>query len=192
MRMYSRVRTPRPPPPGGDGRSESQPVFNTAAVLDLLVRIPMLGLVNHLARRDRIRGERPRRGRDDQRHCKNRPEDTFDCMWLKCHDSPPGCAAGDLRGVIGRRCVSYVTLRWSSKKCKGACACGHHRRRIAPKSGPVHTGKPPPLGGRAARSESLACLQFLGAAGMCRVPGRRRMGVGFKIGLGGTYPPAFA
>jgi hypothetical protein len=26
---------------------ESQPAFNTAAVLDLLVRIPMLGLVNH-------------------------------------------------------------------------------------------------------------------------------------------------
>jgi hypothetical protein len=28
-------------------------------------------------------------------------------------------------------------------------------------------------------------------SGMCRVPGRRRMGVGFKIGLGGdhTHPP---
>jgi hypothetical protein len=102
-------------------------VHSAGLLVDPLVRIPMLGLVNHLARRDRIRGERPRRGRDDQRHCKNRPEDTFDCMWLKCHDSPPGCAAGDLRGVIGRRCVSYVTLRWSSKKCKGACACGHHR-----------------------------------------------------------------
>jgi hypothetical protein len=58
---------------------ESLPVFNTAAVLDPLVRIPMLGLVNHRARRDqRIRGERPRRGRNDQRHRKNRPEDTFD------------------------------------------------------------------------------------------------------------------
>ena len=61
-----------------------------------LVQIQILGLVNHLARRDRrsriairIAGERPRRGRNDQRHRKNRPEDTFDCMWLKCHDSPP-------------------------------------------------------------------------------------------------------
>ena len=43
----------------------------------VLVRIPMLGLVNHLARRDRgsrIRGERPRRGRNDQCHRKNHPE----------------------------------------------------------------------------------------------------------------------
>jgi hypothetical protein len=55
--------------------------------------------------------------------------------------------------------------------------------------GPVQTGRPPPLRGRAA-SESLACFNFLTRAGMCRVPGRRRMGVGFKIGLGGTYPPA--
>jgi hypothetical protein len=91
-------------------------VHSAGLLVDPLVRIPMLGLVNHLARRDRIRGERPRRGRNDQRHRKNRPEHTFDCMWLKCHDSPPGCAASDLRGAIGRRCVSYVTLRWLSKK----------------------------------------------------------------------------
>jgi hypothetical protein len=89
----------------------------------VLVRIPMLGLVNHLGRRDRfsrIRGERPRRGRNDQRHRKNHPEDAFDCMLLKRHDSPLGCTAGDGRGGIGRRCVSLVTLRWSSKKCKVA------------------------------------------------------------------------
>jgi hypothetical protein len=49
-----------------------------------LVRIPMLGLVNHLARRDRrIRGERPRRGRNDQRHRKNHCEDKFEFMWFK-------------------------------------------------------------------------------------------------------------
>ena len=50
----------------------------------VLVRIPMLGLVNHLARRDRrIRGERPRRGRNDQRHRKNHCEDKFEPMWFK-------------------------------------------------------------------------------------------------------------
>jgi hypothetical protein len=48
---------------------------------------------------------------NDQRHRKNRPEDTFDCMWLKCHDSPPGCAVGDLRGGNRERGVSHVTLR---------------------------------------------------------------------------------
>ena len=68
----------------------------------VLVRIPMLGLVNHLARRDsRIRGERPRRGRNDQRHRKNHPEDAFVYMLLKRHDSPPGCTAGDGRGESG-------------------------------------------------------------------------------------------
>ena len=70
----------------------------------VLVRIPMLGLVNHLARRDRrsrIRGERPRRGRNDQCHRKNHPEDTFVYMLLKRHDSPPGCTAGDRRGESG-------------------------------------------------------------------------------------------
>ena len=67
----------------------------------VLVRIPMLGLVNHLARHSGIRGERPRRGRNDQCHRKNRPEDTFDCMLLKCHDSPLGCTAGDGRGESG-------------------------------------------------------------------------------------------
>jgi hypothetical protein len=36
----------------------------------------------------------------------------------------------------------------------------------------------------------LPAFNFWTRAGMCRVPGRRRMGVGFKIGLGGTYPPA--
>jgi hypothetical protein len=76
-----------------------------------LVQIQILRLVNHFARLDRrsriairIQRERPRRGRNDQRHRKNRPEDTFDCMWLKCHDSPPDCAAGDLGGVREEMC----------------------------------------------------------------------------------------
>ncbi len=76
-----------------------------------LVQIQILGLVNHLARRDRrsriairIAGERPRRGRNDQRHRKNRPEDTFDCMWLKCHDSPPGCLPVTLEGEWEEMC----------------------------------------------------------------------------------------
>jgi hypothetical protein len=76
-----------------------------------LVQIQILGLVNHLARRDRrsriairIRGERPRRGRNDQRHRKNRPENTFDCMWLKCHEFPSWLLAGDLRGVREEMC----------------------------------------------------------------------------------------
>jgi hypothetical protein len=38
-------------------------------------------------------------------------------------------------------------------------------------------------------SKSLACLQFLDASGNVSGTGRRRMGVGFKIGLGGTFPP---
>ena len=70
----------------------------------VLVRIPMLGLVNHLARRDRrsrIRGERPRRGRNDQLHRKNHPEDAFVYMLLKRHDSPSGCTADDGRGESG-------------------------------------------------------------------------------------------
>ena len=85
----------------GGCQLESQPVFNTAAVLDLLVRIPMLGVVNQFAQRDRrIRGERPRRGRNDQRHRKNRPEDTFDCMWLKCHVTTPGCIRQRLQEIM--------------------------------------------------------------------------------------------
>ena len=74
--------------------------FRVSTVL-VLVRIPMLGLVNHLVRRSRIRGERPRRGRTDQRHRKNHPEDAFVYMLLKRHDSPLGCTAGDLREGSG-------------------------------------------------------------------------------------------
>src|SRR6266498_5712948 len=52
----------------------------------------------------------------------------------------------------------------------------------------------PGLGGRMA-SESLGGLlpvfNFWTRAGMCRGPYRRRMGVGFKIGVGGytSFPP---
>jgi hypothetical protein len=68
----------------------------------VLVRIPMLGLVNHLARHSGIRGERPRRGRNDQCHRKNRPEDTFDCMWLKCHGLNSRLYRTDFSGEAGR------------------------------------------------------------------------------------------
>jgi hypothetical protein len=57
------------------------------------------------------------------------------------------------------------------------------------KTGPVHTPPAPGIGGRVA-SESLACLQFLDAGGNVSgtVP---RMGVDFKIGVGGhtSRPP---
>jgi hypothetical protein len=77
-------------------------VHSAGLLVDPLVRIPMLGLVNHLARRDRIRGERPRRGRNDQRHRKNRPEDTFDCMWLECHCLNSRLYRTDFSGEAGR------------------------------------------------------------------------------------------
>src|SRR5260221_4046548 len=113
-RAPQRGYAPRPRPMAPlCGRGCPSKILPLAPVLLLrLVRIPMLGLVNHLARRDRrIRGERPRRGRNDQRHRKNRPEDTFDCMWLKCHDSPLGCAVGDLRGEPGEKCEPRHTSR---------------------------------------------------------------------------------
>ena len=63
----------------------------------------MLGLVSHARRdrRSRIRGERPRRGRNDQRHRKNHPEDAFVYMLLKRHDSPPGVLPVTVEGKSG-------------------------------------------------------------------------------------------
>jgi hypothetical protein len=67
-----------------------------------LVRIPMLGPVNRLRIAVRVRGVGPRRDcRNGQRHRQNHSEDPFDSMWLKCHDSTPGCASSDLKGESG-------------------------------------------------------------------------------------------
>jgi hypothetical protein len=126
-RKKERCIPPGPPQGGGGCQLESQPVFNTAAVLDLLVRIPMLGLVNHPARRDRrIRGERPRRGRNDQRHRKNRPEDKFEPMWLKSHVCL--LAMPDLRRNREEMCelrhTSLVVQKMQGRDTS-ACACSH-------------------------------------------------------------------
>jgi hypothetical protein len=59
----------------------------------------MLGPVNRLRIAVRVRGVGPRRDcRNGQRHRQTHPEDPFDSIWLKCHDSTPGCAAVTLRG----------------------------------------------------------------------------------------------